>query len=88
MAPFGTISPPTNMVVSSAIKSSISGRQLRTMIKEGAVVLMRKKKWSYFPEFQMELNHFLAFLLKSSVSSVLISLISDGVESLIRVSRK
>lgn len=44
MAPFDTISPPTNMVVSSEIQSSISGRQLRTMIKEGAVVLMRKKK--------------------------------------------
>lgn len=42
-APFDTISPPTNMMVSSATKSSISGRQLRTMIKEGAVVLMRKK---------------------------------------------
>lgn len=66
MTPFYTTSPPSIKVLSSAIKSSISGRQLRTMIKEGAVVLMRerKKKRSHFPEFQMELNHFLAFLLK------------------------
>lgn len=46
-APFGTVSPPANMVV-----SSISGRQLRMMIKEGAVVLMRKKKGAIFLNFK------------------------------------
>ena len=40
---FGTISPPANMVV-----SSISGRQLRTVVKEGAVVLIRKKTTELF----------------------------------------